>query len=255
MDHTSERLVELCADELLEISDTSSLKLTVKWGMDGASGQSMYRQIFQNKPADSEDSSIFMISMVPLELKSLESHGKVIWSNDTPSSTNYCRPIKFEFMKETIESTKEQYQIVENQIKKMIPYQFTQHEKTFKIEYHLELTMLDGKSINSLTSTSSSNCNICDAKPTEMNDLKKIGQKCSNVQNYRFGLSTLHCWIRFLECILKIAYRLPLKKWRIGGENKQSVANKKKQIQQIYKTKKGNNDNNDNNDNKRNNKK
>lgn len=236
LDHTTSRLAQLCSEKFLKIPDTSRLTFIIKWGMDGASGQSTYRQIFKNEIAASDDSSIFMISMVPLQLKSM-SCGKEIWCN--PSSSNFCRPIKFEFMKETIKSTQEQYKIVENQIKKLIPYKLEVHDKTFEIVYHLELSMLDGKSINSLTSTPSSNCNICDAKPSEINDLKNIRKKFSQSQNYRFGLSTLHCWIRFLECILKISYRLPLKKWRVTGDDKLVVKERKKQIKQIYKSSKG----------------
>ena len=31
-------------------------------------------------------------------------------------------------------------------------------------------------------------------------------------EHYGFGLSTLHAWVRFFECMLHISYRLDIKK-------------------------------------------
>ncbi|KYN19752.1 hypothetical protein ALC57_07905 [Trachymyrmex cornetzi] len=60
--------------------------------------------------------------------------------------------------------------------------------------------MIDGKTCNVLTGQKSSNsCNICNANPSKMNDLSFINSLLSNEDNYKFGLSTLHCWIRFME--------------------------------------------------------
>lgn len=55
---------------------------------------------------------------------------------------------------------------------------------------------------------SSASCYICGAKPSEMNNLEHVKQKKDNTSNFEFGLSTLHAWIRFMECILHIGYRL-----------------------------------------------
>ncbi|XP_030763922.1 uncharacterized protein LOC115888358 isoform X1 [Sitophilus oryzae] len=62
----------------------------------------------------------------------------------------------------------------------------------------------------------------------------------SQIENYRFGLSTLHCWIRFFECLLHIGYRLPIKSWQVkGAENKEIVENNKKKIQAEFKSRMG----------------
>jgi hypothetical protein len=42
-----------------------------------------------------------------------------------------------------------------------------------------------------------------------------------DVTTNRFGLSTLHAWIRFLECLLHTSYRLEIKEWQVGGDDKQ----------------------------------
>lgn len=46
-----------------------------------------------------------------------------------------------------------------------------------------------------------------------MNNLDQVRQKHEIVANFQFGLSTLHAWIRFMECLLHIVYRLQFKKW------------------------------------------
>jgi len=72
--------------------------------------------------------------------------------------------------------------------------------------------MVDGKVCNALKDNkSSSSCYICKAKPSEMNNLSKIGEKSCNQETYKFVLSTLHCRIRFMENLLKIAYRIPVR--------------------------------------------
>ena len=59
----------------LEQSNTESfLVLTSKWGCDGASDQSKYKQKFEDGTLS--DESIFMISFVPLTLKLVNSLNK-----------------------------------------------------------------------------------------------------------------------------------------------------------------------------------
>ena len=51
-------------------------------------------------------------------------------------------------------------------------------ERHCKIIYNVELTMLDGKAINAITDTKSSqSCNVCGAKPSELNILLLIRKK------------------------------------------------------------------------------
>lgn len=100
--------------------------------------------------------------------------------------------------------------------------------------------MFDGSVVNVPSETNSTTrCIICGATPKEMNQ-EAVVQKTPNIDNYRFGLSTLHCWIRFFECLLHIAYRLPLKIWQVkGNENKDTFEHTKKRIQLDFKTKMG----------------
>ncbi|EYB95252.1 hypothetical protein Y032_0162g3429 [Ancylostoma ceylanicum] len=50
-----------------------------------------------------------------------------------------------------------------------------------------------------------------------------------------FGISPLNAWIRSMECLLHIAYRLDVKKWAIrSDEDKKKVELRKKRIQKEF---------------------
>lgn len=80
------------------------------------------------------------------------------------------------------------------------------------IKHNLLFTMVDGKIGNYLTQTSSTqSCYICKAKPKEMNNIENVSLKIPTANNYGFGLSPLHSWIRCLECCLHIANKMDFK--------------------------------------------
>lgn len=83
-------------------------------------------------------------------------------------------------------------------------------------------------------------CYLCGAKPTEMNDIDKSLGRPLLEKGCEFGLSPLHCWIRFFEYLIHVSYRLSIQKWqaRTPGE-KQSVAQAKKRIQDEFREKMG----------------
>lgn len=64
-----------------------------------------------------------------------------------------------------------------------------------------------------------------------MNNLEYLSQLKPNENAYEFGLSVLHARIRFLECVLHIAYRLHFQEWTASGENKIVLLAKKSIIQ------------------------
>jgi hypothetical protein len=69
-----------------------------------------------------------------------------------------------------------------------------------------------------------------------MNRIDKIVKRDVDITTYRFGLSTLHEWIGFLEYLLHISYLLEIKSWQAWGEEDQrKVQNKKETIQDLFK--------------------
>ena len=59
-------------------------------------------------------------------------------------------------------------------------------------------------------------------------------QRNIKTENLGFGLSVLHGWIRMFECILHLAYKLPIKNWQARGNDKEIVANNKAGIQKEF---------------------
>lgn len=81
---------------------------------------------------------------------------------------------------------------------------------------------------------------ICGAKPSEMNNEEHILEKTVRTDFLSLGISPLHSWIRLFECILHISYRLEIKTWQARGtENKTKVAEKKKFLQEKFRSELG----------------
>ncbi|KAE9522334.1 hypothetical protein AGLY_017280, partial [Aphis glycines] len=164
LDHTTNRIFQV--PEVCKISlNSTKLEMLYKWGCDGSSGQSQYRQNF-NDDSLITDETMFMFSIVPLELRShsevndVENNYEVIWTNPSPSSTKFCRPIKYIFKKETIESTKEEVKDIETQILKLVNTDVIFNESIVHVKHTLIFSMVDGKVCNSMTGTSSQTCYI-----------------------------------------------------------------------------------------------
>lgn len=219
LDHTGSRILMI---ESVYKTGLRDLLLYSKWGCDGSSGQSEYKQKLPEESNVISDANLFIVSMVPIRLID-RATGNIIWQNPAPSSIRFCRPIQIEYSKETPEKTKTVVNQVKDQIKLLNPSLINKNGEGVEIKHELFLTMIDGKVAQVLTETSSSaKCTICGAKPSEMNNLEKVRAMPENEQAFEYGLSTLHAWIRCLEMILHISYNLDFKKWMAtGDENKE----------------------------------
>lgn len=226
LDHTAERLLLGKSEgEIRELNE--NLLLVSKWGCDGSSGHSEYKQIFIEK--EKTDANMFLTSLVPLKLHESNNNNKLIWINSRPSSTKLCRPIKFEFIKETSENTKKEVNRVESEIKDLNNTVIKLYNKEVSIQHILIFSIVDGKIAQTITETSSmAVCCICQAKPSEMNYLQKCANKVKNEDAYRFGLHPLHSRIKFMECILHIAYNKNFQSWRTSKHTKMIMKRRKK---------------------------
>lgn len=239
LNHTAQRIIETKSIDELQSLHGKTLVLISKWGMDGSSGHSQYKQNFVDNSAT--DCNLFTISMVPINLSCDQ---KEVWQNPSPSSVRYCRPIKFEFAKEKTEYTKQEHNDIQDQIRLLEVSVVKIGDLAFDVRHQLEETMVDGKVCNAVTENSAaSRCNICKARPSEMNNIDGVSAKPCNEEVYKFGLSTLHCRIRFMETILKISHRLPVykagstKRRKLTEKEKEKVAEKKKEVQTKLKEK------------------
>lgn len=93
--------------------------------------------------------------------------------------------------------------------------------------------MLDGKANYAITGQkSSASCNICYAKPSEMNNIAMLLKRPCKEQFYELGFPVLHSWIRFMDYVLHIAYNLDFKKGMAKGNDKILKKNRKTTIQE-----------------------
>ncbi|KAL4096814.1 hypothetical protein QTP88_021697 [Uroleucon formosanum] len=218
LDHTVRRVFQTfdLPEDFNFFEKYENAEFIFKWGCDGSSGQTEYHQSFNqnthfilNEPQsnsdgdnDSDDceqnritdANVFLFSCVPLRLTFgiTDSTNDIIWKNLTPSSTRYCRPIKFLYKKETKYNTCKEVEAIEDEIKSLVPIEIMINNISVPIHCKLVMTMVDGKVINNLTDTSSQRCFICKCGPKDMNDLKNIQQFKINENNLKYGLSTLH---------------------------------------------------------------
>lgn len=220
------------------IESNSNLKLICKWGFDGSAGHSTYKQKFEDDN-NATDEFLFFIAFVPLKLINLDS-GYCLWQNDRSSSTLFCRPIKMIFSKENPELIRMEENNVNKIINSLNAYKTSYKNIYLTVSFQMLFTMFDGSVANVLSGTNAcSKCFVCGASPKEMNE-QSILNRPANIENYRFGMSSLHCWIRFFECLLHIAYRLPLKCWQVRGDDKKQIFQATKtRIQSEFKTKLG----------------
>ena len=180
---------------------------------DGTSGHSNYKQNFID--TETCDDSIFIISLVPLQLNSSKNPNLIIWKNPRPSSPRFCRPIKIQFLKETSQATINEVNIIQEEVKNLISLKIKIGSKTISVNYQLCFTMVDGKVCNSMTNTTSAlRCFICQVTSKKFNNIDEVFKSPIKEENLLFGISSLHAWIRFFERILHLSYKLTIKKWQ-----------------------------------------
>ena len=244
LDHTRSRIIQLQADviDTLNPEILQKLVLYCKWGCDGSSGQSVYKQKLTE--TGKSDESIFYTSLAPLQLihnNHETGEATIVWKNPRPSSPRFCRPIRLQFVHEDVQSTLKEVTDIELQIEGLAPYANEQNGKSISVTYCMSFTMIDGKVCNAVTGTTSTQrCFLCKASSKEFNDINNIIKMDITTDNLRFGISTLHAWIRFFECCLHLSYKLTTEKWQARREEyKKNVKIRKEEIQTQFRIKLG----------------
>lgn len=149
------RMIKIAKIEAsLKKCNEKSFLMVSKYGRDGCSGFNPYKQKFDM--SQDTDKSVSVTSVVPVCLKtnSEDSQAKTVWQNERTSSTKLCRPIKFDFVKETKEIIKLNIGNIDDQIKQLQPTYLVINDEEFEIRHKLLCTMIDGKVIQCLMDTS-----------------------------------------------------------------------------------------------------
>ena len=182
--------------------DTIFGEFFMKAGFDGASSQSIYKQKYENTDLQSatyHEESLFQTAIVPLKLNIGDQN---VWLNKKPNSSHFCRPLKIQYKRESKELSKEEFSRLKSELDNIEPFHVSlvtenNNQLNIQIKIRVDFTMFDGKVINAITDTNSTqSCNICGAKPSEMNKIEVIRNKEVNNQACELGLSSLHCWLR-----------------------------------------------------------
>jgi hypothetical protein len=250
LNHTTKRILQIDSvkskiDEVKDLFEPIFV-LSGKWGFDGASGQSRYKQRFDSIENES-DQHLFSTMFVPLDLSyensSINSAQQYhsVWRNDRPSSKRFCAPLRIQYKRETYGVLREEKNYYDGQIGQLqetiVDFDASEDTQTIqlRVKYDLKCTMIDGKAANAICGNKSSlTCNICKARPTEMNLILSLNFLIDD-NSLDLGISSLHMWIRGFEFILHLSYRLEFKTWQIRYPHHKILAkNRKKRIQQDF---------------------
>ena len=242
MDHTAIRLCIAQNAVLGNVTTLQNISLRSKIGFDGATGQSVYKQVALNEPCETfTEESLFITCTVPIDFSGFQEENRtIIWRNPSASSTLYCRPVRFTFVKESTDVLKAEKAWIQEQLKNLSETRVELASgKILNIHHIVEITMIDGKVQTALSDITNSTqcCSICGVSPKKMNDIDNlIKNKDISEEGLKYGLSTLHSWIRFLECMLHLAYRQDIRKWQARGlQDQESVKSTKERIQKEFK--------------------
>lgn len=230
LNHTVER-ISASQKDVFNNASCNELTLYSKVGFDGSSGHSEYHQRFSNT-TDADDKFVFITCLVPLNLSSTLN---VFWKNPCPSSPRYCRPIKITFEKETDSLINRENESILLQLNELEPTKIIIENREYIVKHQLILSMVDGKLCNSLSGVrSAQRCYLCQATSKDFNNIEKIVSLPISHQFLSFGISVLHAWIRMFECLLHVAYKLPVKEWRKSKGTEDCVAENKSRIQEAF---------------------
>lgn len=225
VDHIANRIILRQQDVLSQMQTISDASLILSYGFDGSTGHSLFKQQFKETTPETLDHSLFITSIIPLKL--ISSEDKIIWLNQTPQSIRFCRPLKIEFVKESKEHITNENNSLNKEISELKPFEYILNDdKKITVTYKLFMTLIDGKVLNVLTETKSSqSCAICGATPKQFMATKDLNSKVFQPKpnTLKYGISPLHAWIRCFEFVLHVAYRKDLKKWQIRNDEEKEI--------------------------------
>lgn len=205
--------------------------LIFAYGMDGTTGQSMYNQPDESGNAV-DDHSLFTVTMSPLQMTT--KYGEILWENPAPQSIRSVRPIMLEFAKEKPDYVAAINQDLTEQIENLEFFEFSSNGNSIKVQCSFYETMIDGKVLNVLTETSSTqSCPVCHSTPSFFNVLDREDFPTPDVA-LRYGCQPLHASINIVGCLLHVSYRKGICVWQAKTpDQKQSVKERKKIVQDI----------------------
>jgi hypothetical protein len=126
LDHTTSRVLDSIMDTIHSLQRENRGRLLViyfyfKYGCDGSSGFSKYKQQSENLE---DDSTMFASNLVPLQMTCVVNGRRVtLYHNQLSNSPFGCRPLRFCFQKETNTVIRTEGNRMKNEAENLVPYQ------------------------------------------------------------------------------------------------------------------------------------
>lgn len=149
------------------------------------------------------DAHVFLTSFEPLQILCDKDNKKVIYQNPITSLLRYYRPIRFRFLKESTDVTKEEIRCVEESAKKLKPTELVLYGNKSCLNMFLSWrwSMARCVTLQWINKSSDQHLNIITIWP-------------KSSRAFKFGLFALQARIRIFERVLHLAYKLPIKRYR-----------------------------------------
>ncbi|XP_066952690.1 uncharacterized protein [Macrobrachium rosenbergii] len=133
LDLTAKRILMTYEEDILK--KFSKFTIVSKYGMDGSTGYSKYKQ---RSEEEIDEDNLFLISFIPIRLEGVsEEKTTVIWTNPRPSSTRLCRPIKLLFKKETTELIKVEAGLLEKEVDALTDSSIRLYDLNFRVSHKM----------------------------------------------------------------------------------------------------------------------
>lgn len=214
LNKTIERLCNAVCSEWDPLS-LRNLELLVTLGFDSSSGHINPHQKYEQLQNGNKNpqQSLFVTSVVIIKL--IDKNDKYSWTNPTPQSVRFCRPLRIALEKEDDEATITEFNRLQNEITNLVRHSFKlSNEKVAKVKYSVSQTLFDGKCVNTIIgNNATSRCPICLATCHQFNNSR--ADFTPNQSSLQYGLGLLHCQIKAFEHLLHISYRKTVGTWDV----------------------------------------
>lgn len=219
LNHTFQRLVTLHGDKVDQLpASVKEIKSLVKAGMDGMGGHSQYKQGYTDDTQVGSDGQSFMACVVPIHLD--DGEAGLIWENEVPNSTFFCRVLKFAFLKETKQLVQEFYENLQEQIDNLTPTPcITPSSRKILVRHKVCTTMVDGKICGILTDTGNRRCHVCRVTYSRINDIDYVLGLQYDEDRLTFGASILHAYMRIFDNLMHISCKQDIKQYEVSKKS------------------------------------
>lgn len=154
--------------------------------------------------------------MIPLQLSVTDKHNKetLLYKCPGPQSFRFLRPLKLMFAKETPETVKREVELLKSEFSKFNECKIETSFGDLSVTCENYLTLLDGKSVNTLTDTTYTlACALCNLTSAQFNTvLMRNAEIDVEIERLDFGGQPLHSYLNCFKFMLGLGASLGAEK-------------------------------------------